>query len=139
MLVVGRRLMRGLLKTKLGEAIAALKKSGASDEKSTKEEKKHEVELGVNIGPITEFGKNYSRTQLCNLFKYVGRYCLGLPCFGANILRTMHVTAVLIKAIEQGKKYDDPEIKDIFALARHGQFYREKTYNAVKADLDMTK
>ncbi|CAM9544386.1 unnamed protein product [Ectocarpus sp. 8 AP-2014] len=136
MLVVGRRLMRGLLKTKLGEAIAALRKSGASDKEIDREEKKYEVELGTNIGPITEFGKNYSRAQLYNLFKYVGKYCLGLPSFGPNILRSMHVTAVLIKAVEQGKKYDDPEIKDIFALARHGQYYREKTYNMVKADLD---
>lgn len=48
----------------------------------------------------------------------------------------MHVTAVLMKAIDQGKKYDDPEIKDVCAQARHGQFYREKTYNMVKADLD---
>lgn len=131
--------MRGLLKTKLGEVIKELQKSGASDEKIASEEKKYEVELGVNIGPITEFGKNYSRTQLYTLFNYVGKYCLGLSSFGPNILRSMHVTAVLIKAIDQGKKYDDPEIKDIFALARHGQYYREKTYNMVKADLDMAR
>ena len=135
MLVVGRRLVRGLLKTKLGEAIAELRKSGASDERIAIEENMYEVELGENIGPITEFGKTYNRTQLYHLFRYVGKYFLGLPAFGPNILRSMHVTAVLIKAIAQGKKYDDPEVKDIFALARHGQFYREKTYNMVKADL----
>lgn len=118
--MIGQRLMRVLLKTKLSEATTALRKSGASDKKIASEEKKYEVELGENIGPITKFGKNYSRTQLYNLFKYVGKYCLGLPSFGPNILRSMHVTAVLIKAIDQGKKYDDPEIKDIFALARRG-------------------
>ena len=136
MLVVGRRLMRGLLKTQLKEKIAELRKSGASEKDIAKLENKYNLELGENIGPITEFGRNYSRTQLYSLFRYVGKYCLGLTAFGPNILRSMHVTAVLIKAIKQGKKYDDPEIKDIFALARHGQFYREKTYNMVKADLD---
>lgn len=136
MLVVGRRLMRGLLKRKLAEAIAALRESGASEEKVAMEKKKYTVDLGENIGPITEFGQNYNRGKLYALFSYVGKHCLGLPYFAANILRSMHVTAVLIKAIEGGKKYDDPEIKDIFALARHGQFYREKTYNMVKADMD---
>lgn len=128
--------MRGLLETRLKEKIAELRKSGASDKDIATEKKKYNLELGENIGPITEFGQNYSRTQLYRLFRYVGRYCLGLPAFGPNILRSMHVTAVLIKAIKAGKKYDDPEIKDIFALARHGLFYREKTYNMVKADLD---
>lgn len=136
MLVVGRRLMRGLLKSKLAEAIAALRKSGASEERIGKEEKKYTVDLGKNIGPITEFGQTYNRSKLYVLFRYVGKHCLGLPAFGPNILRSMHVTAVLIMAIRVGKKYDDPEMKDIFALARHGQFYREKTYNMVKADLD---
>ncbi len=136
MLVVGRRLMRGLLRRKLDDAIVALRQSGASEKKVAMEEKKYNVDLGENIGPITEFGQNYNRGKLYTLFKYVGKHCLGLPYFAANILRSMHVTAVLIKAIEGGKKYDDPEIKDIFALARHGQFYREKTYNMVKADLD---
>lgn len=124
-----------LLKNKLGKAITALRKSGAPDAKIVIEEKKCDVELGENIGHITEFGKNYSRTQLYRLFKYVGRYFLGLPAFGPNILRSMHVTGVLIKAIKQGKKYDDPEIQDLFALARHGQFYRENNYNMVQADL----
>ena len=114
MLVVGRRLMRGLLKTRLGEAIAELRTSAASDERIAAEEKKYEVEFGENIGPITEFGASYGRGQLYTLFKYVGRHCLGLPAFGPNILRSMHVTAVLIKAIDQGKKYDDPEKKRYF-------------------------
>lgn len=46
--MVGRRLMRGLLKTKLGEAIKALRKSGASDKEIDSEEKKYEVQLGEN-------------------------------------------------------------------------------------------
>lgn len=40
----------------------------------------------------------------------------GAP-FGPNILRSMHVTAVLTNAVKEGKKHDDPEIVNLFALA----------------------
>ena len=63
MLVVGRRLMRGLLKSKLANAIAALRKSGASEETIAMEEKKYNVDLGENVGPIIEFGENYNRSN----------------------------------------------------------------------------
>lgn len=99
--------------------------------------KKYAVELEENMGPITEFGKTYNRTQLYTLYRYVGSHCLGLPAFGPNILRSMHVTAVLGNAFEEGKKHDDPEIVNLFALARHGIFEREKMYNMVKRDLQV--
>lgn len=127
--------MRAQLKAKFNKAIESLKTSGASDERVVKEKNKYSVELGENIGPITEFGKCYSGDQLWRLFKYVGKYTLGLPSFGPNILRTMHVTAVMIRAIKLNKRHDDPEIVRLFALARHGEFERQKSYNLVKADM----
>lgn len=71
------------------------------------------------------------------MYRYVGTYLLGLPAFGPNILRSMHVTAVLTKAVKEGKKHDDPEVVNLFSLARHGIFEREKTYNTVKHDLQV--
>lgn len=81
--------------------IAKLRSSRASGDAIAKEEKKYAVELEENMGPITEFGKTYNRTQLYTLYRYVGRHCLGLPAFGPNIFRTMHVTAVLTNAVKE--------------------------------------
>lgn len=135
LVVVGRRLIRGLLKTKLEQKVAGLE--GASGGTIAQEKKRYAVDLEENMGPINEFGKTYNRTQLYHLYRYVEGYCLGLPAFGLNILRSMHVTAVLTRAVKKNKKHDDPEIVNLFAQARHGIFEREKTWNMVKRDLQM--
>lgn len=92
------------------------------------------AELGDKLCPFTEYGKNYTGSQLRDLYKHVGQYGLGLPAFGPNILRTIHVTSVMTVCYQLGIPQSDDRVLNHFALGRHGEYEMKKAYNLAKAD-----
>ena len=93
-----------------------------------------DAELGDKAAPFTKYGKNYTNDQLLKMYKHVGKYALGLPAFGPNILRTIHVTTVMTLCYQMDISVDDQRVKDHFALARHGEYEMRRSYNLVKTD-----
>lgn len=93
-----------------------------------------DAELGDKAAPFTVYGKNYSNDQLFSMYNHVGKYALGLPAFGPNILRTIHVTTVMTLCHRLNISVDDQCIKDHFALARHGEYEMQRSYDLVKSD-----
>lgn len=93
------------------------------------------AELGDKVCVFTPYGKNYDVGMLNAMYKYVGEYYLGLPAFGANILRTIHVTDVMGWCYKQGIPFDDQRLVRHFALARHGEFERKRAYNCNTMDM----
>lgn len=92
------------------------------------------AELGDKAAPFTKYGKNYTSDQLHAMYQRVGRYALGLPSFGPNILRTVHVTTVMTLCYQMGINVDDQMVKDHFALARHGEYEMQRSYNLIKVE-----
>lgn len=90
------------------------------------------AELGDKAAPFTNYGKNYTSDQLHAMYQRVGRYALGLPSFGPNILRTVHATTVMTLCYQMGINVDDQMVKDHFALARHGEYEMQRSYNLIK-------
>lgn len=73
-----------------------------------------DAELGDKAAPFTKYGKNYTNDQLTDMYRHVGKYALGLPAFGPNILRTIHVTTVMTLCHRLNISIDDQCIKDHF-------------------------
>lgn len=92
------------------------------------------AELGDKAAPFTKYGKNYSNDQLRDMYQRVGWFALGLPAFGPNILRTVHVTTIMTLCYHMDIKVDDQRVKDHFALARHGEYEMQRSYNLIKAE-----
>lgn len=92
------------------------------------------AELGDKVCPFTEYGKNYNGSQLGALYRHVGQSGLGLPAFGPNILRTIHVTAVMNVCYQLGINQADDRVLNHFALGRHGEYEMRKAYNLAKSD-----
>lgn len=92
------------------------------------------AELGDKLCPFTEYGKNYTGSQLRDLYKHVGQYGLVLPALGPNILRTIHVTSVMTVCYQLGIPQSDDRVLNHFALGRHGEYEMRKAYNLAKAD-----
>lgn len=92
------------------------------------------AELGDKLCPFSNYGKNYNGKQLHDLYKHVGQYCLGLPAFGPNILRMIHVTSVMTVCYRLGINQADDRVLNHFALGRHGEYEMRKAYNLAKAD-----
>lgn len=92
------------------------------------------AELGDKVCPFTKYGKSYNSDKLRDLYKYAGKYTLGLAAFGPNILRSIHVTDVMNLCYKLGISENDPRLVRHFALARHGEFERRRAYNLAKMD-----
>lgn len=92
------------------------------------------AELGDKAAPFTMYGKTYNNNQLYAMYQRVGWYALGLPAFGPNILRTIHVTTVMTLCYQLEISLDDQRIKDHFALARHGEYEMRRSYNLTKSE-----
>lgn len=92
------------------------------------------AELGDKVAPFTKYGKNYNDSQLYEMYNRVGKLALGLPSFGPNILRTVHVTAVMTLCYCLDINLSDQRIQDHFALARHGMYEMKRSYNLVKQE-----
>ncbi|CAN0312736.1 unnamed protein product, partial [Hapterophycus canaliculatus] len=92
------------------------------------------AELGDKAAPFTKYGKNYNDGQLRSMYLHVGKYALGLPAFGPNILRTIHVTTVMTVCYTLGIPQSDDRVLNHFALARHGEYEMRKAYNLAKSD-----
>ncbi|CAM9311581.1 unnamed protein product, partial [Hapterophycus canaliculatus] len=86
------------------------------------------------VCPFTEYGKSYDGRQLRDLYQSVGEYGLGLPAFGPNILRTIHVTLVMNVCYQLGTNQSDDRVLNRFALGRHWKYEMRKAYNLAKAD-----
>lgn len=84
------------------------------------------AELGDKVAPLTKYCKMYNDKQLYNMYLYVGKYASGLPAFGPNILRTVHVTTVMTACYKLGIPSDDARVVNHFALARHGEYERRR-------------
>lgn len=93
------------------------------------------AELGDKVCTFTAYGKNYDQGMLSDMYKYVGEYYLGLPAFGPNILRSIHVTDVMEVCYKIGIHYNDQRLVRHFALARHGEYERKKAYNGHTMDM----
>lgn len=59
-----------------------------------------------------------------------------MPAFGPNILRTIHVTAVMTVCARLGINKNDDRVLNHFALTRHGEYEMRKAYDLAKADND---
>lgn len=133
MMVIGRPIMRKLLAKELAEEQQRLKKEGKSNKVINAAAKKYR--LAEKVGPFNKNGKCYGNKELYELFKYVGKRALGLPFFGPNILRTVHVTRVVKYCIKNGIDSNHPDVVRLFALARHGEHERKRSYDSLKADV----
>ena len=111
MAVIGRRVMRRLLDDEANG-------SGLAD----------------NLGPFDENGKVFTPGAITRLYKYLGQRCMGLSHFGHHIIRSNHATAVAMYCVRKGLSVEDQAVKDLFALARHGENQRLRFYTHVKAD-----
>lgn len=109
-------------------------KDRAKAEKRVEREIGH-AELGDKVCTFTAYGKNYDQGMLNDMYKYVGEYYLGLPAFGSNVLRSIHVTDVMEVCYKIGIHYNDQRLVRHFALARHGEFERKRAYNGHTMDM----
>lgn len=131
-----------LLKKKEGEvnrySVKKVERSAQADrvlnDRRSKPGLLSDAELGDKAAPFTKYGKNYTNDQLLTMYKHVGQYALGLPAFGPNILRTIHVTTVMTLCHSLNIAVDDECIKDHFALARHGEYEMQRSYDLLKSD-----
>ncbi|CAN0158089.1 unnamed protein product [Ectocarpus sp. 4 AP-2014] len=92
------------------------------------------AELGDKLCPFSEHGKNCNNSQLLDLCRCVGEHGLGLPAFGPNILRKIHVTSVMTVCYQLGINKDDDTVLNHVALGRHGEYEKRKAYDLAKAD-----
>lgn len=111
MAVVGRRVMRQLLDDDLGQS-----------------------ELTPYLGPFDENGRQITPTAMTRMYKWLGQRTMGISHFGHHIIRSNHATAVAMYCVRNGLSVDHQAVKDLFALARHGEKQRLRYYTQVKAD-----
>ncbi|CAN0342228.1 unnamed protein product [Ectocarpus sp. 6 AP-2014] len=95
------------------------------------------AELGDKVCTFTAYDKNYDQGMLNDMYKYVGEYYLGLPAFGPNTLRSIHVTDVMEVCCQIGIPYNGQRLVRHFALSRNGEFERKRAYNG--STMDMVK
>lgn len=107
MAVIGRRVMRRLLEE---EAVSS--------------------ELTPHLGPVDENGRIFTPSALLNMYKWLGQRTMGLSHFGPHIIRSNHATAVAMYCVRNGLSVDHQAVKDLFALARHGEKQRLKNLHA---------
>ena len=135
MIVVGRPLMRKLLANRREEEQRKEKEKGGPNVSKRVNDIGRKYRLTDKLCPFTEDGQAYDRAKLFDMYKYVGMRALGIPFFGPNVLRTVHVTKVVRHCLLKGIDPDHPDVVRLIALARHGEDERMKTYNLMKAEV----
>lgn len=109
--VVGRRVMRRLLEEETGSS-----------------------ELTRHLGPFGENGRIFTPTALKNMYVWLGQRTMDISHFGTHIIRSNHATAMAMYCYRHGLDMNHQAVKDLFALARHGDTERLRFYTQVKAD-----
>ncbi|CAN0417853.1 unnamed protein product [Ectocarpus sp. 12 AP-2014] len=135
MVVIARRIMRELLAAKVKEEQLKLKAKGGPNLSKRMNAIGCKYQLTEKLCPFTEDGEAYDNSKLYDLYKYVGRRALGIPRFGPNILRSVHVTKVVRYCLLNDIDPNHSDVVRLFALARHGEDERVKTYDLMKAEL----
>lgn len=135
MVIIARPLMKKLLAEKVEEEQRKLKEEGGSNLSKRMNDIGRKYRLTEKLCPFTENGEAYNNSKMYDLYQYVGRRALGIPFFGLNVLRSVHVTKVVRHCLLNGIDPNHPDVVRLFALARHGEDERIKTYDLMKADM----
>lgn len=91
-------------------------------------------ELTPQLGPFDKNGRVFTPSAMTNMYKWLGQPTMGISHFGHHIIRSNHATAVAMYCVRNSLSVDHQAVKDLFALARHGEKQRLKFYTQVKAD-----
>lgn len=133
MAVIGRKVMRRLLEKEAEKDLAELRKKGGCTEKAL-ERVAESYALTPHLGPFDDKGRVFTPSQVTGMYKWLGQRTMGLSHFGTHIIRSNHATAVAMYCVRTGLSHDDQAVKDLFALARHGDKQRIRFYTKVKGD-----
>ncbi|CAM9633041.1 unnamed protein product, partial [Ectocarpus sp. 13 AM-2016] len=133
MAVIGRQVMRRLLKKEAEKERVELRKRGCSEEDVKRVVKSYT--LTDRLGPFNENGREFTVNQLRSMYKWLGQRTMGIPNFGTHIIRSNHATAVAMYCVRTNLSIDSQAVKDLFALARHGEKERIRFYTSVKNDM----